>query len=192
MSGNVCAVVICHGQTEYQFVNAIKSKLRLNIKIFARDKGRSSIQLDKLSDIFQNEVFRSVKTLTNEYSTIEFKKKELIGCKIFTLMDLDDCKDKSVVSNYEHGNISRLGKNHQLKPYIQPIYFKNNFEDALRDINFAFVAATNREKKHYIKVFDPVKGEIASEDSVRDLQSRFSKSDKTNVDLFLQYCLDNK
>lgn len=26
MSGNVCAVVICHGQTEYQFVNAIKLK----------------------------------------------------------------------------------------------------------------------------------------------------------------------
>jgi len=26
MAGAVCAVVICHGQTEYQFVNAIKSK----------------------------------------------------------------------------------------------------------------------------------------------------------------------
>lgn len=191
MAGTVCAVVICHGQTEYQFVNAIKSKLRLNIKIFARDHGKTSIQLDKLPDIFRNKVFKNVKSLTNEYQTIDFKKKELNNCKIFTLMDLDDCKDKSIVNNYENGKISYLG-DHQLKPYIQTIYFKDNFESALKDIDFPFVAKTNKQKHKYLKVFDPVNGLVASESQIRDMQLKFSKSSKTNVDLFLQYCLDNK
>lgn len=191
MAGTVCAVVICHGQTEYQFVNAIKSKLRLNIQIVARNKGRSSIQIDKLPDIFQNDIFKDVRSLTRHFQTIAFEKKKIIGCQIFTLMDLDDCEDKSIVNNYENGTISYLG-DHQLKPYIQPIYFKDNFEDALRDINFPFVPATNREKHKYIKVFDPSKGLIASEEYIKDLQSKFSRSSKTNVDVFLQYCLDNK
>jgi len=191
MGRSTCAVVICHGQSEYQLVQAIKSKLRLNIEIFARSKGRTSIQLDKLPDIFENHIFRNVKSLIKQYGGIESKKKEIIGCKIFTLMDLDDCNDHSVLNNYMQGSVSNIGP-HQLKPYIYPIYFKDNLEDALRDIDFPFVAKNDREKHNYIKIFDPETGVMASESSITDLQRKFSKSDKSNIDEFLQYCLDNR
>lgn len=191
MGRGTCAVIICHGQSEFKLIKAITSKLRLNVKVVARDKGRSSIQIEKLPDFFQNKDFRTVRTLTTKYETIQSKKKELIDCRIFTIMDVDDCHDKSVRTNYIQGNISGIGK-HELKPYIQPIYFLDNLEDALRDIDFPFVAATNREKHNYIKVFDPVNGMIADEDTVIKLQKKFARSKKTNFDVLLQYLLDHQ
>lgn len=191
MGAETCAVVICHGMSEYKMISDIQSKLRLNIKVYARQKGRSSIQIDKLPDIFQNRTFKSVKALTSEFETIKSSKRQLIDCKIFTIMDVDDCKDQSVRKNYMSGHISGIG-DHELKPYIVPIYFKENLEDALRDIGFPFVAKTDREKHNYVKVFDPVKGVLVDEESIEKLQRKCAKSEKTNLDLFLKYCLEHR
>ncbi|KRK78988.1 hypothetical protein [Companilactobacillus nodensis] len=125
INNGTCAVVIVHGQSEYAMINSIKSKLRLNIQIFARNKGKSSIQIDGLPAIFDNSIFRSRKALLKEYATIECNKKKLIDFKIFTVMDVDDCKDGSVRNNYINGNISGLGDS-DLKEYVQPIYCLEN------------------------------------------------------------------
>lgn len=172
-------------------VNSIKQALRLNMGVFARDKGKSSIQVAKLSDIFQNEVFRNVKKLTQTYPTIEYHKKQLDSCTIFTLMDVDDCEDLSVRNNYLKGQLSGLG-NHELKPYIRPIYFKENFEDTLKDIKFRYVAKRNRDKHEYIKAFDPVEGLIADVPRITEMRDKCLKSETTNLDEFLTYCLDHQ
>ncbi|WP_164505662.1 hypothetical protein [Levilactobacillus angrenensis] len=169
-------------------VNSIKQALRLNMGVFARDKGKSSIQIAKLPDIFQNEVFRNVKKITQEYPTIAYRKKELDSCLIYTLMDVDDCHDLSVRNNYLKGHLSGLGA-HELKPYIRPIYFKENFEDVLKDIKFQYVAKTNRDKQKYLKVFDPASGLIADVTRITAMRDACAKSTKTNLDEFLTYCL---
>ena len=190
MGNGTCAVVICHGMSEYKMVEDIVSKLRLNIKVFARDKGRSSIQINALPGILNNNIFGSVKKITSTYPTIQHKKKQLIDCKIFTIMDLDDCQDISIRNNYISGHISKIG-DHELKKYIVPIYFKENLEDVLKDINFIYVPKTNREKKKYVRIFDPIDGVIVDERSIKDLEQKFAKSKKTNLDIFLRYCLEH-
>ncbi|APX71972.1 hypothetical protein M5C72_02185 [Companilactobacillus allii] len=183
-----CAVVIVHGQSEYAMISAIKSKLRLNIQIFARDKGKSSIQIDGLHNVFGNKIFKDCKSLLREYGTIEHKKKKLYDFKIFTLMDVDDCKDDSVRKNYIAGNISGIN-GHELKTYIQPIYCSENLEDVLNDINFDFVAKTNRDKAKYIKVFGNIDINL---ESMEQLIGKLEKSKKTNLNILLQYLLDHR
>lgn len=186
-----CAVVICHGQSEYELVSAIKSVLKLNMIIWARDKGHSSIQINKLPDIFSNKVLCSVKALTSKYASIRHDKKKLINCKVFTLMDVDDCQDRSVKNNYLRGHVSGIGQ-HELKPFIEPIYCQENFEEVLNDIGFKYVPKTNREKKRYIKVFDPSTGELTDELQIISLRDKCEKSQKTNLEIFLTYCLNNQ
>lgn len=191
LGNSTCAVVICHGQSEYRMVNSIKQALRLNIGIFARDKGKSSIQIDKLPDIFQNKVFGSVKKLTQAYPTIEYEKNELSNCLIFTLMDVDDCQDLSIRNNYLNGQLSGIGAN-KLKPYVSPIYFKENLEDTLKDINFPYVAKNNRQKHRYLEVFDPVDGVIADVQKITEMRDACLDSKTTNFDDFLTYCLNHQ
>ncbi|KRM36285.1 hypothetical protein FC83_GL003038 [Agrilactobacillus composti DSM 18527 = JCM 14202] len=188
---HTCAVVIVHGQSEYAFVQSIKSKLRLKIEIFARNKGKSSIQINKLPDVFQNNIFRSKSALLKEYETIQHRKRELLDFRIFTIMDVDDVENRDVRRNYIDGFISNIG-DYQLKPYIMPIYFIENFEDALRDINFPFVPKNNRDKSKYLKVFDPTIQQNADADTTTELAQRFAKSKRTNVDMFLDYCLNHR
>jgi len=163
-NNSVCAIVIVHGQSEYALMKTIKSKLRLNIEIFARNKGRSSIQISSLPGIFKNSEFKNIRTLVHSFPTIRYQKRKLIGCRIFTIMDVDDCKDLSVRNNYIAGNISGLS-NHELRSYITPIYF---LENVLRDIGFVFVAKKNSEKHRYIEVFGP-NGPIADVAAVTQL-----------------------
>ena len=183
-----CAVVICHGMSEYKFASSIKSKLRLNIKLLARDKGAISIQIDGLPDYFHNKILRNKRALVRQYPGILQDKQRLVDFKIFTLMDVDDCKDISARKNYLAGHISGLGQ-YDLKPYLHPIYCRENLEDALTDIDFAYVAATDRQKRHYLKVFDPVSGVIADEATIVGLRDRFRHSNRSNFDEFLDYCL---
>ncbi|GAF40033.1 hypothetical protein JCM14202_1917 [Agrilactobacillus composti DSM 18527 = JCM 14202] len=106
-------------------------------------------------------------------------------------MDVDDVENRDVRRNYIDGFISNIG-DYQLKPYIMPIYFIENFEDALRDINFPFVPKNNRDKSKYLKVFDPTIQQNADADTTTELAQRFAKSKRTNVDMFLDYCLNHR
>ncbi|BDZ31775.1 hypothetical protein RA086_11140 [Lactiplantibacillus sp. WILCCON 0030] len=190
MNNFVSAVIIVHGQSEYALMKAIKSKLRLNIEVVARDKGRSSIQITALPGYFKNREFKNVRALTNHFPTIRYQKHQLIGCRIFTIMDVDDCEDVSVRQNYIEGHISGLGR-HELQPYITPIYCLENFEDVLQDIGFEFVAKTNREKHQYIQVFG-ANGVIADVAAVEKLMTEMAQSKKTNLDVLLKYCLEQR
>lgn len=190
MINHTCAVVIVHGKSEYRMVSAIKSKLRLNLVIYAHDKGKSSIQVDGLAKELTNTVFKSQKKLLEAYDTIDVEDDVLQDFRIFTIMDVDDVSDQSKRTNYIAGHISGIG-NHPLKAYIWPIYCDENFEDVLREADFEFVAQSNRQKKHYNEVFSPGHWP-ATEENVREMATRLERSKKTNLDVFLNYCLDHK
>lgn len=184
----MCGIVICHGMSEYKLVSAIKSKLRLNLEVLGRAKGASSIQIDGLPEFFQNKTLKTKSALLKNYGNIEHKKKELEDFKIFTVMDVDDCSDISVRNNYLQGHISGLAQ-HDLKPYVVPIYCRENLEEVLTDISFPYVAATNKGKHHYIKVFDPNHGVLADEATIQRLRDKCAKSNKTNLEVLIDYCL---
>ncbi|WP_251933744.1 hypothetical protein [Latilactobacillus sakei] len=187
---NVCAVVIVHGQSEYALINSIKSKLRVNLKVFSRDKGKTSIQINGLSTIFENSIFKSKNKLLQEYPGIKKKKNKLDDFKIFTFMDVDDCSDISVKNNYLDGHLSDISK-HPLREYFYPIYCDENLEAVLDDVNFPFIAKTNRQKKKYIVVFDSVE-QIANEENIQDFCDKLKKSEKTNLEVLVKYMLDHK
>ncbi|WP_176719268.1 hypothetical protein [Levilactobacillus brevis] len=158
------------------------NSVRINFTIY---------QITKLPDTFSGEYLKSVKALTNRYATIDVKKKKLVNCKIFTLMDVDDCKDISVKNNYLNGHISGIGE-HELKPFVEPIYCKENFEEVLKDIHFPYIAKTNRQKHRYVEVFDPSTGILTDEESIAKLRDQCASSAKTNLEQFLTYRLENQ
>lgn len=180
---NTFAVVIVHGQSEYALISAIKSKLKVNVEIFSRHKGRESIQIDGLTHILKNDVFKSRQKLLKKYPNIN----NISDFKIFTFMDTDDCTDESIRKNYIDGHLSSVN-DHPLKEYFCPIYCDGNLEDVLSDIEFSFVPKSNKDKKKYLVVFDSDK-QIANEESIRDFCNKLKKSQKTNLDILIEFIL---
>ncbi|MFL2063948.1 hypothetical protein ACEN4E_10545 [Latilactobacillus sakei] len=187
---NMCAIVIVHGQSEYALINSIKSKLRVNLAVFARKKGKESIQITGLTNILNNSIFKSKNALLNKYPNINQSKKKFNDFKIFTVMDVDDCCDTSVKNNYCNGYLSGVSS-HELRSYFYPIYNDGNLENVLEDIEFPFVAKTNRDKKRYVTVFNNG-AQTANENNIRDLCNRLNKSKKTNLDMLIEYMLQHK
>jgi len=86
-----CAVIV-HGKSEYILVRYIYTNLHLPVKIIAKDKGKSSIQINGLKSMLSKKPFKSLKEMANEYG-IEYDKKSklLKNFKLFIIMDTDDC-----------------------------------------------------------------------------------------------------
>ena len=94
-------------------------------------------------------------------------------------MDVDDIANNDIKANYIAGHLSNF-KNYVLKEYITPIFCIENLEDVLRDINFEFVAKNDKEKKKYLKVFDPNEGMLANAENM-DLFIRKIKKCKKQI-----------
>ena len=60
-------IVICHGKSEWQMVRYITSNLHLNVKPFARHKGKTSIQITGLMDILNAQPFLEMEAFLKEY-----------------------------------------------------------------------------------------------------------------------------
>ena len=89
-----CAVIV-HGKSEFHLVRFIYTNLHLPVKIISKDKGRGSIQINRLEDLLNKKCFKSLSTFSKEYS-VEYDKKEkkLKNFKLFIIMDTDDCSEK--------------------------------------------------------------------------------------------------
>lgn len=64
------ALAIVHGASELQIVGHIKSKLRLPLVCYSRNNGRTSIQINSLMDVFNNETFKKPKNFFKEYTRL--------------------------------------------------------------------------------------------------------------------------
>ncbi|AHC30325.1 hypothetical protein CF77_gp40 [Oenococcus phage phi9805] len=115
-------------------VKYVSSNLRINLPIYSEKRGRCSIQINDLPRELNNSVFKSRTCFLRNYPGVQHQKKRLINFKIFTLMDLDDVNDQSIVNNYKDGHISNLGSDHWIKPYLCPIFCDRNLEDVLKKL----------------------------------------------------------
>lgn len=65
---NTFSLVIVHGRSEFELVQAIKRFMRLNIIIYARNKGKSSIQVDSLSKMLKtDQVLKNCTNIVERY-----------------------------------------------------------------------------------------------------------------------------
>ena len=122
------AIVIVHGKSEYDIVRHIKSKLRIPIEIYSRDKGKISIEISSLNDILNNSDFLTIKGFLNKFSKVELdKKRNPKNVKIFMIMDVDSTSSADFNA---YKNKSFFPKT-WLKNMLVPIWNDNNLEEVL-------------------------------------------------------------
>lgn len=136
------AIVIVHGKSEYDIVRHIKSKLRIPIEIYSRDKGKISIEISSLNDILNNSDFLTIKGFLNKFSKVELdKKRNPKNVKIFMIMDVDSTSSADFNA---YKNKSFFPKT-WLKNMLVPIWNDNNLEEVLEQIGY-YYAKSNKER----------------------------------------------
>ena len=182
-------VVIVHGKSEYHIVRYIYTNLHLPLKIYARDKGRHSIQINSLNTLLKKKPFHSLKAFAQEYA-IEYEKKtkELKNFKLFIIMDTDDCDEKTK-QDYISG---RLFQGTPLSNYIVPIFNTNSLEDAMLKAGIMTKRIASAEKgEYYSKIFpiNTAPHSINTINEVRMFADEIKKVRETNLVEFVEYCI---
>ncbi|EOI56873.1 hypothetical protein [Enterococcus gilvus] len=184
MGNNTKAIIIVHGKSELTIAQFIKSNLRLPIEIVSRDKGRSSIQIGSLDNLLTDFRFKNIKNFVKTFSSVEFNKKEMINCKIFMIMDLDDA-DISAQESYKN---KIMFNKYWFKEYIEPIYNNRNLEDVLKEMGYPY-AKTKSKKGEYVTVFPVADARGADRKQIEEFCEACKKCKNTNMEILLEYCL---
>lgn len=182
---NYCrAIVIVHGKSERLMVEYIKRKLRLNIAIISNCKGKSSIQVSGLLKFISSSTqLKSLNAVKKEFMP-QVEKGKLVGCKIFTIMDLDDCSITEV-QRYISGEMFDRS---WYKDYIVPIWFLPNFDEAMKTTKLVDKVPGDKEKgKVYSNLFQK---EIAGLKEFPVFKEKMKKCKETNIEEFLEYCVN--
>lgn len=184
-----CAVIV-HGKSEFILVRYIYTNLHLSVKVIAKDKGKSSIQINGLKSLLNKKPFNSLKEMANEYG-IEYdkKSKSLKNFKLFIIMDTDDC-DEDAKSKYISGE---LFKGHPLEDYIVPVYNISNLEDVMLKAGIMVKRIEDSQKgTYYSKVFpiNTVPMSVDTLNQVRSFANRLEGIKETNMLCFINYCFD--
>ena len=178
---NVMSIV--HGKSELLLCSAIKSNLRIKHIIHSKDKGKCSIQVTSIMKELECSLFnmRTLKAFSDKHG-IEYdcEKKKLVNFKLFIIMDLDDCKPSQI----EEFKYKSMFKEHILYDYIEPIYNNPNLEATMKDIGIEV-----NTKRDYVKIFPTNKGDLDIQ-MARDLAFKLKKCKKTNLDLYIEYCIE--
>ena len=184
---NYCkGIVIVHGKSELLLAEHIKSNLHLNIGIYSLKNGKTSIQIDSLMTILGNNDFKSKRKLKQKY-IIEENNKEFVNFFVMPIMDLDDTTEKKI-KKYKSGE---MFKNHWLSPYIIPIWNNINLDHVLYDLGLISKIPNDKEKgKVYEELFPKNKGQ-ADLEQIKELLKCFESTKKTNMDIFINKCLNS-
>ncbi len=68
------AVVICHGKSEKQLCDFIKSNLRIRIAVESDEKGEKSIQITSVMNTLNGKKFKTMAGFMREFSDVEIRK----------------------------------------------------------------------------------------------------------------------
>lgn len=182
-----CAIVVVHGDSEEIIAKHVRACLKLPFYIHRR---KTSIQINGLVHELESN-FKSVLSLSrNEKININVSKGKILNdFKIFTLMDTDDCLEKTKES-YIDGS---LFDNYVLKDYVVPIYTIPNMEEALYKCKIIPKKFKDNEKvSGYKKIFDiPKPPYIDSKaEELKKMSKTLEQSKLTNLECFFNYCIE--
>ena len=185
-------IVICHGKSEVCMVKYITSNLHLTIKQFSKDNGKHSIQITDLKTYLDAKPFKNKTSFQSEYA-VEIKGKgsnmTIENFKLFIIMDTDDCtsQQKADFINKE------MFKSHWLYDYIVPIYSIRSLEDVLLECGIMAKRIRNKDKGTYYEKIFPINDKPFSNDTEAEIKlfrDKIQKSERTNLNEFVDYCLD--
>ena len=184
---NYCkGIIIAHGKSELLLAEHIKSNLHLPIEIYSLKNGKTSIQIYSLMTILGNNDFKNKSKLKQKY-IIEEKNKKFINFFIMPIMDLDDTTEEKI-KKYKNGE---MFKNHWLSPYIIPIWNDINLDHVLYDLKLISKLPNDKEKgKVYEELFPKNTGQ-ADLEQVNKLLKYFESTEKTNMNIFVEKCLES-
>lgn len=184
---NYCkGIIIAHGKSELLLAEHIKSNLHLPIEIYSLKNGKTSIQIDSLMTILGNNDFKNKSKLKQKY-IIEENNKKFINFFIMPIMDLDDTTEEKI-KKYKNGE---MFKNHWLSPYIIPIWNDINLDHVLYDLKLISKLPNDKEKgKVYEELFPKNTGQ-ADLEQVNKLLKYFKSTTKTNMNIFIEKCLES-
>lgn len=190
-SNYVNGVVICHGKSELNMTRFISSNLHLNVKPYARDGGKHSIQITALNSVLGAKPFNKLSSFLEEYpveTTGKTKNRKLVNFKLFIIMDTDDCTDRQ-----REDYLSKdMFKDHWLYDYIVPVANIPSLEDVLVESGKMPKKIRDDEKgAYYTKVF-PINAKPLSNDTLKEVQTLrqfIEKSKHSNLNDFIDYCL---
>lgn len=186
------AIAICHGKSEKQLSDFLKSNLRIRIYIESDKKGEKSIQITSVMNILNGKKYNTLNNFIREFSDVEIcknktKKQLSPEFKIFIIMDTDDCTEQQK-NNFLN---KEMFKKHWAYPYIVPIYNIPNLEIVLEKSGIKFEKKGEERKKEYIKIF-PTDAKYKNNEmiQVQDFCNNLKKTKQTNLDEFVKFCLD--
>ena len=185
---NYCrAIVIAHGKSELMMTQHIKINLRLNIDILSNKNGRSSIQVNGLLNYINSDSRLKNLSAIQDYFSPEIAKRKIIGCKIFPVMDLDDC-DSIEAEKYKSGE---MFNNSWLKEYIVPIWCEPNFDVAMKKLGLIKALPSDSQKADtYSKIFSIDHSNGTNLGEIEAFRYRLKNNSCTNLGLFVEYCID--
>lgn len=172
-------MTIVHGKSEFLICNSIKSNLRIKHEIIARDKGKTSIQINGVMDILQDKRFRSFTDFKRNFPDFEYEKKEIKNFALFIIMDLDDCTEEMQAKYLSREIFAK----HWLHKYIVPIYNKPNLERTMEEAGIQV-----QKKKDYILIFPTNHGDL-NLNMAKEFLQKLQKCKCTNMDQYVEYCL---
>ncbi|WXR61193.1 hypothetical protein WG909_12960 [Peptostreptococcaceae bacterium AGR-M142] len=173
-------MTIVHGKSEYCICSSIKSNLKIKHEIYAKKRGRNSIQINDLENILNNNIFGSFKKFITEYPDIEIEKKKLINFKLFIIMDVDDC----TLENKNRFIRKEMFAKHWMKDNIIPIYNDPDLEKTMKDIKIEV-----NKKRDYIEIFPTNEGDLDLT-MAKDFLKKLKKCRCTNLEEYVEYCID--
>ena len=185
---NYCrAIVIVHGKSELMMAQHIKSNLRLNMDILSNKNGRSSIQVNGLLNYINSDGRLKTLSAIQDSFLPEITKRKIIGCKIFPVMDLDDCNNIEVekYKSSEMFNTSWLGE------YIVPIWCEPNFDVAMKKSGLIKTLPSDSQKADtYSKIFPIDHSNGTNLGEIEAFRDMLKNNPCTNLGLFVDYCID--
>lgn len=186
------AIVICHGKSEKQLCDFLKSNLRLKIFVDSDKKGEKSIQITSVIKRLKDKRFRNLDSFIKEFSDVEVcknKTKKYLSkeFKIFIIMDTDECTEKQKMDFIDKS----MFKNHWAYDHIIPIYNSPELETVLEKANIKFEKKGSARKKEYIKIFPTdMKYQTSEMIQIEEFCNNLKRVKDTNLDEFVQFCLD--
>lgn len=184
-------IVIVHGKSEWHLVRHVYTNLHLPLVLIARDKGKSSIQINGLLEYMNRKCkCRSLKTFAEEHS-IEYDRKNKIlkNFKLFTIMDTDDCEEETR-KKYISGELFR---GHPLAEYIVPIYNSPNLEEIMIRAEIMTRRIRDSEKGTYYSKIFPLNTEPMSVETIHQVRifaSKLKGIRQSNLMEFMEYCFE--
>ena len=184
-------IVIVHGKSEWHLVRHVYTNLHLPLVLIARDKGKSSIQINGLLEYMNRKCkCRSLKTFAEEHS-IEYDRKNKIlkNFKLFTIMDTDDCEEETR-KKYISGELFR---GHPLAEYIVPIYNSPNLEEIMIRAEIMTRRIRDSEKGTYYSKIFPLNTEPMSVETIHQVRifaSKLKGIRESNLMEFMEYCFE--